>query len=94
MISSASSPDRTPRPATVPTNGQPAARPLTLRPDHLSTDGATFLRSALERHPEIRPDVVERGRELAADPSYPPPEVVRRIGEIILSAPDLSEDQS
>jgi hypothetical protein len=31
---------------------------------------------------------------LAADPGYPPPEVLRKIGAIILRAPDLSADES
>jgi hypothetical protein len=44
--------------------------------------------------PEIRPEVVARARALAADPDYPSAAIIQRIGEKILGAPDLSEDQS
>jgi hypothetical protein len=60
----------------------------------VSTEHAAFLRSELERQPEIRPEVVERARALAADPSYPPVEIMRHVASQILAAPDLSEDQS
>ena len=93
MISSASSPDRTPRPDLVSAAGQASPRPAAARPDRISTEHAAFLRAELERQPEIRADVVERARGLAADPSYPPIEVSRHVAAQILASPDLSEDQ-
>ena len=53
-----------------------------------------FLRSELKRQPEIRPAVVARARALAADPNYPPMEIVCAVANQILCAPDLSEDAS
>jgi hypothetical protein len=94
MIQSASSPDRTPRTDLVQAAGQATPRAAGPKPDRITTDQAAFLRSQLERQPEIRPEVVERARGLAADSQYPPPEVVRHVAATILAAPDLSEDQS
>lgn len=94
MISSASSPDRTPRSEIVSAPGHSTSRPATPRPDRISTEHAEFLRSELQRQPEVRTEVVERARALAADTSYPPIEVSRHVAAQLLAAPDLSEDQS
>jgi len=94
MISSTSSPDRAARADLVSTAGPAAPRPFTQRPDQISTESAAFLRGALERQPSIRPEVVERGRALAADSNYPPTEIIKRVAEQILGAPDLSDDES
>lgn len=94
MISSTSSSDRAARPEPISAPGNTAARPLSPRPDRISTESAAFLRAALQRQPEIRPEVVARAQALAADPSYPPPEVIGKVAERILAAPDLSEDES
>jgi hypothetical protein len=64
------------------------------RLDQVSTESAAKLATELTRQPEIRPEVVERAKALAADPNYPPPEVMRRVGEMILGSPDLTEDES
>ncbi len=74
--------------------GQTAARPLAPRPDRISTESAAFLRAELARQPEIRPEVVARGKELAADPSYPSFETLRNVAQQILKAPDLSESEA
>ncbi|HEX3730953.1 MAG TPA: hypothetical protein VHV47_14170 [Opitutaceae bacterium] len=42
----------------------------------------------------MRPEVVARGRLLAADPNYPPAGVINHIAGLVLNSPDLSEDQS
>lgn len=94
MISSTSSTDRLARPELVPAAGQSAGRPSAPRPDKVSTEQGAFLRAELTRQPEIRPEVVARARALAEDPNYPPQEVLRKVAEQILAAPDLSEDQS
>lgn len=94
MISSASSPDRTARADLVSAAGPAAPRPYAPRPDHVSTESAAYLRGALERQPAIRPEMVERARALAGDPNYPPAQVIRRVAEQIVAAPDLSEDES
>ena len=94
MISSASSPDRTPRAEAVAATGPAAPRPFSPRPDRISTAHAAFLRAELFRQPEIRPEVVARARVLAADPAYPPRRVLHLIAQKILAAPDLSSDES
>lgn len=91
MITSTSSADRTPRPEQLAPVAKPVARPEATRSDRISTEQAEFLRAALERQPAVRPEVVARGRELAADPSYPSMEVLRNVAGQILAAPDLSE---
>ena len=94
MISSASSPDRAARPDLIVASGPAAPRASTLRADQISTENAAFLRAELARQPAIRHEVVARARALAADPSYPPPAVIRSVAQQILAAPDLSEDES
>jgi hypothetical protein len=94
MISSTSSTDRTPHCGVIAPTGKAPARPKPALADEVSTENAAFLRSALQRQPEIRPEVVERARALVADPNYPPREVLQNIALQILQAPDLSEDQS
>ncbi|MBX3739044.1 MAG: hypothetical protein KF715_20320 [Candidatus Didemnitutus sp.] len=62
--------------------------------DSFSAGQSTTLRAALQAQPEIRPDVVARAKELAADPNYPSADILRHVGAAILNSPDLSEDQS
>jgi len=64
------------------------------QPDRISTESGAFLRSELERQPEVRPEVVERARGLADDSQYPSQAVLGHVASMILAAPDLSEDQS
>ena len=52
----------------------------------------SLLRSELIRQPEIRPEVVARGRMLAADPDYPRMDDLRVVAQQILRSRDLSED--
>jgi len=94
MISSTSSADRSARPDLVSTPSVASERPYTPRPDQISTESAAFLRAELQRQPEVRPEVVERARALAADPNYPPQEVLREVAQQILNSPDLSEDEN
>jgi hypothetical protein len=45
----------------------------------------------MNRQPEIRPEVLERAKALAADPAYPSPAIMRDVARQILGSPDLSE---
>jgi hypothetical protein len=77
--------------------GHPATRSLASHapsPIQISTADAAFLRAELQRQPEIRPEVVARARQLAADPNYPSPKILKNVARQILASPDLSEDQS
>lgn len=94
MINSTTSTDRAAHADAVAAPGQPGPKALTPRPDQLSTDSANFLREALGRQPEIRPEVVERAKALLSDPNYPSLETLKQVSGIILNAPDLSEDLS
>ncbi len=89
-----SSSDRAARPELVSAPGPVSARSAPSRPDQISTESAAFLRAELVRQPEIRPEVVERGRALAADPNYPSSSVIQSVAGKILASPDLSEDAS
>lgn len=95
MISSTPSSDRPERtdslPAFVPKGRDRAAGPGA---DQLSLDKIELLRSALAAQPAIRLEVVERGRQLAADPAWPTHDIMRRVSEMILQSPDLTEDVS
>ena len=51
-------------------------------------DGASFERSAalnrsLADTPEVRREVVERARRLIEDTSYPPPEAINKIADLL-----------
>ncbi|HWL16859.1 MAG TPA: hypothetical protein VNR00_14725 [Opitutus sp.] len=94
MINSTNPTDRTPHAEALAASAHAAPRPLKPRPDQLSTDSAAFLRSELQRQPEVRAEVVERARALASDPNYPSREVLKHVGAAILTSPDLSEDES
>jgi hypothetical protein len=93
MIHSTSSSDRTARTEAVASS---VAKTAVSRPgsDRFSAQHTATLQAALAAQPEIRLEVVARGRQLAADPSYPSAEILNKVGEAILKSPDLSADES
>jgi hypothetical protein len=90
MINSTSSSDRVLRPEGVVLHSPtPAGRgPET---DLFSPENTAALKTALANQPAVRPEVVARARALAADPSYPSLDILRKVGESILASPDLAE---
>jgi len=60
--------------------------------DTLSTRTAASLQGALASEPEIRPDSVAAVRQLAADPAYPPADIVAGLARLLVNSPDPSED--
>jgi hypothetical protein len=91
MIHSTSSSDRTLRPeGAVPSS--PKAAPRRPDGDQFTARQAEALRAALAAQPEIRPEALARGRALAADPAWPPADVLRGVAAVILRAPDPSAD--
>ena len=62
--------------------------------DQIHIDKASALRTNLQQVPEVRPEVVERAKALAADPSYPSDGIIHAISRTIVNSPDLSEDLS
>lgn len=59
--------------------------------ERLSSSNSQALRQALSQSPEVRPEVVEKGRHLAVDPNYPPRELILRLAEMMTNSADLSE---
>jgi cytidylate kinase len=58
--------------------------------DTLSAEMTDKVRASLAAMPEIRPEVVERGRQLAANPNWPTPEIINNIAGMI--TPFSAED--
>jgi len=95
MIDSTSSFDRASRAQPLPEDSSAPTSGRTVQPrDRLYTDQAQQLSAALASQPEVRPEVVARGKALAADPSYPGPEILSKVAGMIINSPDPSEDQS
>jgi hypothetical protein len=58
--------------------------------DKLSAEMTDKVRASLAAMPEIRPEVVERGRQLASNPNWPTPEIINNIAGMI--TPFSAED--
>lgn len=93
MIHSTSPSDRTARTETVsPFPPKPVVRGPGA--DQFSSSHSTALRAALAAQPEIRADVVARGKALAADPAYPSVDILRSVAGKLINSPDLTNDES
>lgn len=76
----------------IPVNGTHHAAPRQgettvrsgARSDSISVDRSISIGNAMAAIPEIRPEMVERGRQLLADPNYPSPEINRKIAALIV----------
>jgi hypothetical protein len=95
MINSTPSPGNSPLSNAVSLSQTPSSytRGTPVPRDSLSLDQADGLNSALASQPEIRPEMLEKGRALAADPNYPPLSVIQQVAGQIVNSPDLSEEQ-
>jgi hypothetical protein len=80
----------------VPASLTPRTRPATTPPaqDRISLQQHSDLKTNLKNELAIRPEVVARGRLLAADPTYPPAEIINDIANLIANSddPSLAED--
>ena len=95
MIHSASSPSPSARnDAIAAASNTTASRVQPGQTDQIFSDKAAALRSSLQLVPEIRPEVVDRARALAADSAYPSDDIIRQVSALIVNSPDLSEDVS
>ncbi len=83
--------NRTDALASAPSKNQLAAEKPPAEGDRLSSANSDALRSALNNNPEVRPEVVERGKHLAVDLYYPPRELIQRLAKMIAESEDLSE---
>lgn len=70
---------------------QAARANTSIEAESLSASSQETLQSVLQSQPEIRPEVVERGKSLAIDANYPPKEIIRKLSEMLLQTTDLSE---
>ena len=64
-------------------SGQQPGQPSGGATERLSVQSTGTVRDIFASTPEIRPEVVERGRELRADPGYPSQEIVERIAALV-----------
>ena len=82
------------------TGASPVRQERTAAPDVDEFSASSFLTrreemvNQLMAMPEIRPSVVEHGRQLLADGSYPSDEIVEKVAEIIVSRGDVEQDNS
>ena len=95
MISSASNTPGQPLPGLTTPAGQklaPSAAPTNTAAaqESLSANNTDSLRSALAALPEVRPGVVEKGKQLAADSNYPPRVIIEKLAELIAQSDDLT----
>lgn len=75
-----------------PVGGKSAGKPAaeTQNRDTLDITASTALRQSLADLPEVRPEVVEKGRRLVVDPNYPPRAIIEDIARLIVRSRDLS----
>jgi hypothetical protein len=65
----------------VPRKPAATAAKTDAAPDPFASSSA--LESAVNNLPASRPDAVARAKELAADPNYPPPSVLRQVSTLL-----------
>jgi len=65
-----------------PTSPQRPAAPAKPAGDGVSFDNSAALESALKSLPDSRPEAVERAKEKAIDPHYPPPVLVHKLARL------------
>lgn len=81
-----------PRLTAIDTTVYPSgAKAIAVGRERLSTEHSQALQAALARTPEIRPEVVARGKALAADPSYPSAAIISGLSAMMVRSEDLTE---
>lgn len=93
MIQSTSSSNGLIRPDAVSLSGGKSAQSQVRASDDdaLSTNSANTLQKALASSSEVRPEAVARAKELAVDANYPPRAIIEQLAQLLVNAPDLSE---
>jgi len=82
------------QPVEQSTQTQRARKPRPQENDRTEFHAADSLRQALDAEPDVRADVVQRGRQLVADADYPPPEIIRRIANLLALGPEQTQKTS
>ena len=88
MINPTNRTGSTPNIGGIPLSVPRSAPRLAEETDRFSTESLNRLRQALDDQPTVRSEVVELGRSLASDPSYPSEPIVRKLAELLVSQPD------
>jgi hypothetical protein len=82
--------NRTDAVATPANKGQRSSTPASENGDRLDLASTDSLKAALNNTPEIRPDVVARGKELAVDLNYPPRRIIEQLAKLMVESRDPS----
>ncbi len=83
--------NRTDALADATNKNAPVSQPTPESSDRLSNSNSQALQTALSNTPEVRPDVVARGKQLALDPDYPPLEIINGLARFMTQSKDLSD---
>ncbi len=69
----------------------PSTRNDSSQGEKLSRAHTESLNTALNNTPEIRPEVVARGKALAVDLNYPPRQIIEQLSKLIIAAQDPAD---
>ena len=75
--------DRVGLAASVRTMPKETPKPTPTVYDQMAIENARALTRALGETPEIRDEIVRRATELVGEPSYPPPDTIRKISHLL-----------
>jgi hypothetical protein len=67
----------------APVRNAPKEMPTSAAYEEVALENSRALTVALHETPEIRADIVRRATELVGEPSYPPPETIRKISHLL-----------
>jgi len=62
---------------------RPATKDTQTAHEEVAIENSRALSNALRATPEIRAEIVRRATELVGEPSYPPPETIRKISHLL-----------
>jgi hypothetical protein len=83
QISAATTTTTTSR-ATEQTPSAPTVEPTLHEADPVDVRRVATLLVMLENKPQVRPEVLARGRALAADPTYPQPDIINKLAGMVI----------
>jgi hypothetical protein len=84
MQISSSLPQAISQPTPMPTSALKPAPPPDSSDDTAALSRVSDLIATLQTTPPVRPETVERGMALVADPSYPPAELIQKLAGLIV----------
>jgi hypothetical protein len=76
-------PNRNLEPSARPETPRAPARRPRMEPSEPAFQHSAALDRSLNRAPDVRAEKVQRARELVGDVSYPPPQTMRRIAQLL-----------